>query len=81
MSQTFTQPAPGRQAEPVEESGYREGEVNEERTAIVVAEQIHKTFRNGEIEVHALRGVDLDDRDRRNGGDHGAVRLRQDGLC
>ena len=26
---------------------------------IVVAEQIHKTFRNGEIEVHALRGVDL----------------------
>ena len=59
MSQTFTQSAPGRQAEPVEESGYKEGEVNEERTAIVVAEQIHKTFRNGEIEVHALRGVDL----------------------
>ena len=59
MGQTFTQSAPGRQAEPVEESGYREGEVNEERTAIVVAEQIHKTFRNGEIEVHALRGVDL----------------------
>ncbi len=26
---------------------------------IVVAKQIHKTFRNGEIEVHALRGVDL----------------------
>ena len=28
-------------------------------TRIVVAEQIHKTFRSGEIEVHALRGVDL----------------------
>ena len=34
-------------------------EMNGERTPIVVAEQIHKTFRNGEIEVHALRGVDL----------------------
>ena len=33
--------------------------MNGERTPIVVAEQIHKTFRNGEIEVHALRGVDL----------------------
>ena len=29
------------------------------RAPIVVADQIHKTFRNGEIEVHALRGVDL----------------------
>ena len=28
-------------------------------TPIVVAEKIHKTFRSGEIEVHALRGVDL----------------------
>ena len=35
------------------------GEPREERTPIIVAEQIHKTFRNGEIEVHALRGVDL----------------------
>ena len=34
-------------------------EMNGERTPIVVAEQIHKTFRSGEIEVHALRGVDL----------------------
>ena len=59
MSQTWTQTAPGSQAEPVEESGNREGEVNGERTPIVVADQIHKTFRNGEIEVHALRGVDL----------------------
>ena len=59
MSQTFTQLAPGRQAEPVEESGYAGREVTGEPTPIVVAEQIHKTFRNGEIEVHALRGVDL----------------------
>jgi len=27
--------------------------------AIISARQIHKTFRNGNIEVHALRGVDL----------------------
>ena len=59
MSQTITPSAPGSQAEQVEESGYREGEVNGKRAPIVVAEQIHKTFRNGEIEVHALRGVDL----------------------
>ncbi|MFN8487779.1 MAG: ABC transporter ATP-binding protein [Caldilineaceae bacterium] len=26
---------------------------------IIAAHQIHKTFRNGKIEVHALRGVDL----------------------
>jgi putative ABC transport system ATP-binding protein len=26
---------------------------------IITAQQIHKTFRNGNIEVHALRGVDL----------------------
>jgi putative ABC transport system ATP-binding protein len=26
---------------------------------IITAQQIHKTFRNGKIEVHALRGVDL----------------------
>lgn len=34
-------------------------DVNGEREPIVVAEGIHKTFRSGEIEVHALRGVDL----------------------
>lgn len=28
-------------------------------SAIITATQIHKTFRNGQIEVHALRGVDL----------------------
>ena len=26
---------------------------------IILARNIHKTFRNGKIEVHALRGVDL----------------------
>jgi ABC-type lipoprotein export system ATPase subunit len=29
-------------------------------TPIISARQIHKWFRNGKIEVHALRGVDLD---------------------
>lgn len=28
-------------------------------TAIITAEDVHKTFRNGKIEVHALRGVSL----------------------
>jgi putative ABC transport system ATP-binding protein len=28
-------------------------------TPIIVAKQIHKTFRTGKVEVHALRGVDL----------------------
>ena len=27
---------------------------------IVTAQKVHKTFRNGEIEVHALRGIDLE---------------------
>ena len=27
---------------------------------IVTAQHVHKTFRNGEIEVHALRGIDLE---------------------
>ncbi len=29
------------------------------QSTIIAAHQIHKTFRNGKIEVHALRGVDL----------------------
>lgn len=28
-------------------------------SAIITAQQVHKTFRNGQIEVHALRGIDL----------------------
>lgn len=27
---------------------------------IIVANQVHKTFRTGTVEVHALRGVDLE---------------------
>jgi putative ABC transport system ATP-binding protein len=27
---------------------------------IITAQRLHKTFRNGEIEVHALRGIDLE---------------------
>ena len=27
--------------------------------AIIVAQEVHKTFRTGKIEVHALRGIDL----------------------
>ena len=59
MSQTWTQTSPAEPEEQVVESGQTNGEEHVERTPIVVAEQIHKTFRNGEIEVHALRGVDL----------------------
>src|SRR5689334_2405456 len=28
-------------------------------TAMIAATQVHKTFRTGKIEVHALRGIDL----------------------
>lgn len=44
---------------PTEESVVGANQVAAKTAAIVVAEQIHKTFRSGEIEVHALRGVDL----------------------
>ena len=59
MSQTWTQTSPAETEEQGDESGQTNDGENGERTPIVVAEQIHKTFRNGEIEVHALRGVDL----------------------
>lgn len=45
--------------EPTEERGEPRDEAATKKSAIVVAEQIHKTFRSGEIEVHALRGVDV----------------------
>ena len=44
---------------PAEENEQTDHAVEGERAPIVVANQIHKTFRSGEIEVHALRGVDL----------------------
>ena len=59
MSQTWTHTSPPETEEQGDESGQTNDGENGERTPIVVAEQIHKTFRNGEIEVHALRGVDL----------------------
>ncbi len=59
MSQTWTHTSPAETEEQSDESGQTNDGENGERTPIVVAEQIHKTFRNGEIEVHALRGVDL----------------------
>ena len=59
MSRSESSPALNWQTEPEEESDGLVGESGEERRPMVVAEQIHKTFRNGEIEVHALRGVDL----------------------
>lgn len=34
--------------------------MSESGKSIVTAQQVHKTFRNGEIEVHALRGIDLE---------------------
>lgn len=45
--------------EPAEENEQTDHATERERAPIVVASQIHKTFRSGEIEVHALRGVDL----------------------
>ena len=59
MSQTWTHTSPAETEKQGDESGQTNGGGNGERTPIVVADQIHKTFRNGEIEVHALRGVDL----------------------
>ena len=59
MSRSENSPALDWRTGPEEESEGLTSEAQEERTPIVVAEQIHKTFRNGEIEVHALRGVDL----------------------
>lgn len=59
MSRSESSPALDWQIQPEEESDGLVGESGEERRPIVVAKQIHKTFRNGEIEVHALRGVDL----------------------
>ena len=59
MSRLENSPALDWRTGPEEENDGLTREARGERTPIVVAEQIHKTFRNGEIEVHALRGVDL----------------------
>lgn len=59
MSRTPAGPPPAPRAEPREERRGSDQETESNPAAIVIAEQIHKTFRSGEIEVHALRGVDL----------------------
>lgn len=59
MSQNTALETPTMQDQLVEESKLEERESVGVTTPIVVAENIHKTFRSGEIEVHALRGVDL----------------------
>lgn len=59
MSQTLTHSDLAEHEEPVEVDGKARQGMGRERPPIVVAQQLHKTFRSGEIEVHALRGVDL----------------------
>ena len=46
--------------------------------AIVEARSIDKRYDTGELQVHALRGVELRRRARRDGRDHGPERLGQD---
>ena len=45
---------------------------------IIEVEDVVKTYSSGETVVQALRGVSLTVQPRRDGRDHGAVRLRQD---
>ena len=59
MNQTTTKAGQRMPEKPAEENEQTDHAVEGERAPIVVANQIHKTFRSGEIEVHALRGVDL----------------------
>ena len=59
MSQTLAETVPAPQANPSSDKPDTTHNIEAKPTAIVIAEQLHKTFRSGEIEVHALRGVDL----------------------
>ena len=59
MNRTTTKPGQHMPEKPSEENKQPNHAAEGERASIVVASQIHKTFRSGEIEVHALRGVDL----------------------
>ena len=59
MSQASTETPSDPQRERSDDERSSNHESHASRDPIVVAEQIHKTFRSGEIEVHALRGVDL----------------------
>ena len=59
MNQTTTKSELRMPEEPAEKNTQASRATKGERAPIVVATQIHKTFRSGEIEVNALRGVDL----------------------
>ncbi len=59
MSHTPSETPPETQADSSQRPKREERMAGSESAAIVVAEKIHKTFRSSEIEVHALRGVDL----------------------
>ena len=59
MNRTTTKSGQHMPEKPSEENEQPNHAAEGERAPIVVASQIHKTFRSGEIEVHALRGVDL----------------------
>ena len=59
MSQTPAETLPAPQAKPSEDILNANNNIEAKPTPIVIAEQLDKTFRSGEIEVHALRGVDL----------------------
>ncbi len=59
MSQTLADTPPAPSLEHPENERKSNHDSQARLDPIVVAEQIHKTFRSGEIEVHALRGVDL----------------------
>ena len=48
---------------------------------IVEARAVDKVYDTGKLQVHALREVELHRRPRRDGGDHGPERLRQDDLA
>ena len=59
MNRTTTKSKQRMPEEPAEKNEQASRATKGERAPIVVATQIHKTFRSGEIEVQALRGVDL----------------------
>ncbi|MYH63340.1 MAG: hypothetical protein F4148_16840, partial [Caldilineaceae bacterium SB0675_bin_29] len=59
MSQTTAQETMASRERVAEASRSNVREAKGTSTPIVVAENIHKTFRSGEIEVYALRGLDL----------------------
>jgi phage FluMu protein Com len=47
---------------------------------IIEAENVHKVYTTGKIQVHALRGVNLKVKKRRNGYFNGCIRLRKNNI-